>query len=360
MDSKQIAHLRLINQQLTQPQLTKAADLVSWMGCIQSQDFAGAKWAIANRVQGLTDLQIEADFNAGKILRTHILRPTWHFVCPEDIGWMLQLTAPHIKAMSKSMHKQLDINQDTLNKSKDILIEALTGNKHLTRQQLLPYYAEKGINTDDIRLGIILMDAELDGLICSGAKQGKQFTHALLHERVKSTSTLDREAAIAELAKRYFYSHGPATLQDFAWWSGLNLGDSKHGLAMNKEALASEIVNGQTYWFYGEAEKQSNKSKSAQLLPAFDEYTVAYKDRSSVLSTDYNKATGNGIFKPLIIIDGQVAGIWKRSLTKNKVIIDPELFKPIDKRAQQKLMSEARRFGKYLGLAPQVNGFNEE
>lgn len=354
MDSKQIAHLRLINQQLTKPQFTKTTDLVSWMGCMQAQDFAGAKWAIANRVQGLTDQQIEADFDAGKILRTHILRPTWHFVCPEDIGWMLQLTAPHIKAMSKSMHKQLGIDQNILNKSKEILLNALNGNKHLTRQHLLPYYAAKGINTDDIRLGIILMDAELDGLICSGAKQGKQFTHALLHERVKPVPQLDREAAIAELAKRYFYSHGPATVPDFAWWSGLNLSDSKRGLEMNKHNLVSGIVNGQTYWFYGEAQNLSNKP--VQLLPAFDEYTVAYKDRSDVLSPAFNKATGNGIFKPLVIINGQVTGTWKRSLTKNKVIVDFELFKAIDKRTQQKIMSEAKRYSKFVELELQING----
>lgn len=359
MDSKQIAHLRLVNQQLTKPQFTKPADLVSWMGCMQSQDFAGAKWAIANRLQGLTDRQIEADFNAGKILRTHILRPTWHFVCPEDIGWMLQLTAPHIKAMSKSIHKQLGIDQGILTKSKDILIEALSGNKHLTRQQLLPRYAEKGINTDDIRLSIILMDAELDGLICSGTKQGKQFTHALLHERVKQVPQLEREIAITELAKRYFYSHGPATVQDFAWWSGLSLTDSKLGLEMNKQNLVAEVVNGQTYWFYGGAVEKS-PGRSVQLLPTFDEYTVAYKDRSDVLLADFNKATGNGIFKPLIIVDGRVTGIWKRSLTKHKVVIDAELFKPIDKRTQQQLLSEAKRYSNFAESALQINGLGNE
>jgi hypothetical protein len=355
IDSKQIAHIRLVNQRLTTSSFKKTEELVSWMGCIQAQDFASAKWAIANRIKGITDQQIEADFNAGKILRTHVLRPTWHFVCPEDIGWMLQLTAPHVKAMSKSMHRQLGIDETTLRKSKEVLTKALSAGKHLTRQQLLPFYTDANINTDDIRLGIILMDAELDGLICSGALQGKQFTYALLDERLTKTTPYDREIAIAELAKRYFSSHGPATIQDFAWWSGLNLADSKHGLEMNKHHLTHHIVNAQAYWFAADT-TAIPIAKSVQLLPAFDEYTIAYKYRGDVLPTVYNKETGNGIFKPLIIADGEVAGIWKRSLTKTKVLIDLMPFKPIDKSSQLKLLAEAKRYSKFLNLDLQITG----
>jgi hypothetical protein len=357
MDSKQVVHLRLLNQQLITSNFKRAEELLSWMGCIQAQDFAGAKWAIANRTKGISKKQIEADFNSGKILRTHILRPTWHFVCPEDIGWMLQLTAPHVKATSKSMHKQLGIEETILKKSKHLLIKALSGGKHLTRQQLLPFYTDANINTDDIRLGIILMDAELDGLICSGAMQGKQFTYALLEERVINTTTYDRGTAIAALTQTYFNSRGPATINDFAWWSGLNLADCKLGLEMTKQHLTHQMIDGKAYWFAAEIQEISN-TKSVQLLPAFDEYTIAYRYRGDVLPGLHNKETGNGIFKPLIVIDGQVAGIWNRSLTKTKVLIDLTPFKPIDKRSQQKLLAEAKCYSKFLDLELQVTGLD--
>jgi hypothetical protein len=168
MNSQQIPQLRLQQQQILHPRFTEPAALVKWMGCMQAQDYAGAKWAIGNRVKGSTDASIEQDFNDGKILRTHILRPTWHFVAPEDISWMLQLTAPKIKAFNKNLHTKLDISDKELKRSKTVLANALSNNKYLTRSALAPLLKKARINTDDIRLGFLLMDAELDGLICSG------------------------------------------------------------------------------------------------------------------------------------------------------------------------------------------------
>jgi hypothetical protein len=201
MTSHDITTHRLISQQITGSHFSKPAELVKWMGCIQAQDYPAAKWAIGNRINGITDAEIESDFNAGHILRTHVLRPTWHFVSPDDIGWMLKLTAPKIKAMSKTWHKKLGIDSTILNKTKKIIIAALTGGKQLTRDELVPLFKNENINTDDIRLGFLLMDAELDGLICSGAKQGKQFTYSLLEERAPHRKEFDNETAIAELAK---------------------------------------------------------------------------------------------------------------------------------------------------------------
>ncbi|NCD70167.1 winged helix DNA-binding domain-containing protein [Mucilaginibacter agri] len=354
MNSQDIAFLRQVNQQLIDPHFTTVEKLVSWMGCIQSQEFASAKWAIANRVKGITDDTIEKAFNKGTILRTHVLRPTWHFVAPEDIRWMLKLTSPKIKAMSKGLHKRLSIDETILKKSKTIITAALNGGKHLTREQLLPFLNEKKINTDDIRLGFLLMDAELDGLICSGPKHGKQFTYALMDERVVAVNDIDREEAIGKLAKTYFKSRGPATIYDFAWWSGLGLPDCKIGIELNKAHLANEVVNGQAYWFSPIA-PTAKPIKSVQLLPAFDEYTIAYKYRSDVLPVDCVKLTGNGIFKSLIVVNGQVAGTWNRTITKSEVNIQLIPVKPISKWAAKLILRAAKDYGKYLGKDSKVN-----
>ncbi|MDN3580758.1 winged helix DNA-binding domain-containing protein [Mucilaginibacter flavus] len=352
MTSRDITNLRLVNQQLTGSAFTTSAELVSWMGCIQSQEFAGAKWAIGNRLNGITDADIENDFNAGKILRTHILRPTWHFVSPEDICWMLKLTAPRIKAMSKGIHRKLGINDIILKRSKRIIAEALSGGKQLTRDQLLPFFKENRINTDDIRLGFLLMDAELDGLICSGARLGKQFTYALLEERVLNRIQINKEAALAELAKRYFLSRGPATLQDFSWWSGLNLTQSKLALELNKSILINEVINGQAYWF-SPSLKPANSKGLIKLLPAFDEYAISYKDRSDILSQPSNKNAGNGIFKPIIVIDGKIQGTWTRSYLKRHVQLEILALDSSIRLLKQQLISASESYSRFL--ATEVN-----
>jgi hypothetical protein len=162
---RDIIQQRLINQQLVNGAFTRPHELVSYMGCIQAQDFAGAKWAIGNRVKGITDALIEKEFNEGKILRTHILRPTWHFVSPADIGWMLKLTAPQVKMLSAGYLRNKGIDAATLNKSKKIFEKALTGGKHLSREELVPLLKDQQIKTDDDHLAFLLLKAELDGLI---------------------------------------------------------------------------------------------------------------------------------------------------------------------------------------------------
>lgn len=333
MNSPQIIQHRLHQQQLLHSRFTRPADLVRWMGCIQAQDYAGAKWAIGNRIKGSTDASIEKDFNEGKILRTHILRPTWHFVAPEDIHWMLQLTAPRIKAFNKRLHVKLGISDKDLKRSNAIITQALSDHKFLTRTALLPLLAKAKINTDDIRLGFLLMDAELEGLICSGPRQGKQFTYALLSDRVPATVAPDREEAIARLTACYFGSRGPATIQDFQWWSGLKIPDIKTGLHLNKEHLSHTVANGQAYWFTTGAPVNKRTVPSTFLLPSYDEYAVAYKDRSDILPAEHQSTTGYGIFKPVVVINGQVSGIWTRKEGSQHITVTTQLICPGKKAA---------------------------
>jgi hypothetical protein len=348
MTNRMIASHRLINQQITGTDLSAPDELVRWMGCMQAQDFAGAKWAIGNRIKGITEAEIDRQFNEGKILRTHILRPTWHFVSPDDIGWILQLTAPKIKAFNKVLHHKLGIDKNILQRSKNIISKALTANKQLTREQLVLWLKKAKINTDDIRSNFLLMDAELDGIICSGGRRGKQFTYALLQERVPKTRHLSQEAAIAALTEKYFVSRGPATLQDFAWWSGLNLSLAKKGIEMNKQKLSHAVLNGQAYWFSAEMPLHQKPQSTIHLLPAFDEYTVAYKDRSDVLNPAYRQQSGNGIFKPTIVINGQIAGTRERTLSKDKVLVTIHPFTILNKRSQDLIKAEARRYARFV------------
>jgi hypothetical protein len=351
---RKILQQRLINQQLTDAAFTKPHQLVRYMGCMQAQDFYGAKWAIGTRLKGVTDAAIEKEFSEGKILRTHVLRPTWHFVSPDDIGWMLKLTAPQVKMLTAGYHRKEGIERTIIDKSRDVFNAALTGGKQLTREELVPILTQQNIKTSDNHLSFLLLEAELDGLICSGARKGKHFTYALLQERAPNQKKLSREAALGELANRYFISRGPATVQDFAWWSGLTLTDAKIGLEHNKSILDNQTINGQIYWFSPNTTIESKAKNTVYLLPAYDEYSVAYKDRSLILDVKFNALSGNGIFKQQLVIKGQIAGTWKRAEKKDNVLIEIDPFVKVSDQSTKKIIADANRYGKFMSKNTKV------
>ncbi len=242
-----VATSRLTAQQITGTKFKAIKDLVGWMGAMQAQDYAMMKWAVGVRLPGATDQAVEDAISKGEIIRTHLLRPTWHLVSADDIYWMLELTAPNIKASMKSRHKDLRLSESVLAKSNAIIEKTLTGEKHLTRDVLAGEIKKAKIPTDENRLSHLLMWAELSGIVCSGAVQKGKQTHTLLEERVPKPKSMTKEDALAKLAQKYFTSHGPATLQDFVWWSGLSVGDAKQALDTVKTELASETIDSQTY-----------------------------------------------------------------------------------------------------------------
>jgi hypothetical protein len=207
-----------------------------------------------------------------------------------------------------------------------------------------------GISTDSYRGLHILARLAQEGLICFATRDGKQPTFALLDEWVPAARRMARDEALAELARRYFTSHGPATVQDFVWWSGLTTVDAKAALGMAKPHLAQEVSDGQTYWLASSMPTTKDVSPTAYLLPPYDEYTVAYKDRSAVLDPLYAKRlnTGNGVFSPIIVVDGQVVGAWKRALKKDTVVITPDPFTKLNKAASRAIATAANRYGKFL------------
>ncbi len=216
---------------------------------MQAQDYNMSKWAVGVRLPGSTNKTIETAIDMAEIIRTHLLRPTWHIVSAKDIYWLLELTAPRIKASLKSRHKELEISEYVIKKSKKIIEDALLGDHHLTREELVGKLENSKIKTNNNRASHIFLMAELDGLICSGKIKGKKQTYALLEERVSRKKNFNREESLAELSKGYFKTRGPATLQDFAWWSGLTLTDAGKAFETVKEDFISEMINSRTFWF---------------------------------------------------------------------------------------------------------------
>jgi hypothetical protein len=308
-----IYNIRLINQQISASELKSVKDVVNWMGAIQAQDFAMSKWAIGIRLSNSTNKIIETEFNRGEILRTHILRPTWHLVSAQNIRWMLNLTAPGIKARLKLRHRDLDLTESIFTKCNTIIQNALKGNNHLTREELVALLINAQVPLKGQRAYHILVRAELDGLVCSGTLKGGKQTYALLDERVPKAEVLTKEESLKKIAGIYFSSRGPATLQDFKWWSGLSVADSRNALEIVKPDLVYEKVGVETYWFLSCHNSPRIANNSAHLLPAFDEFLISYKDRNASLTlTNFKKAVSeNGIFRPVIVINGQVMGLWK-------------------------------------------------
>ncbi|HEY8686814.1 MAG TPA: winged helix DNA-binding domain-containing protein [Chloroflexota bacterium] len=353
MTSLDIAHQRLHNQNIAGTPLETVADVVRWLGAVQAQDYAGAKWAVAQRTLGITDTAMDQALADGTILRTHIMRPTWHFVTPEDVRWLLALTAPRVKAATASFDRRLGLDEHVFSRSNGALAHALAGGTQMTRPELATVLAQAGIATDGQRLGQLVMRAELDGIICSGARRGKQFTYALLEERTSHPTVLAREEALAELAGRYFTSHGPATLQDFIWWSGLAAADARRGLESIRSRLTNAVIDGRTYWFSPSAPLAKDGSPTVYLLSNYDEYTVGYADRSAVYDARHTAmlaARAEILFHHTIVIDGQIVGTWKPIRKKDAVTIEPNPFMPLSNGERIALTVAAERYGAFLNL----------
>lgn len=352
MKASDIRQLRLHTQHLSASTFKDPADIVHYMGAVQAQDYAGAKWAIGQRLVGVNDDLIEKAFTNGDIIRTHVMRPTWHFVSPKDIRWMLELTAPRVQAIASFRHRQLKLDKDIFAKCEKALIKALEGGRQLARNDVAVALQQAGVDTDEQRFVHIMMEMELIGLVCSGGRQGKQFTYALLDERVPKTKTPERDDALAVLAERYFTAHGPATLQDYVWWSGLTVADAKAGLEMIKNKLTSDEFDGNTYWFTTQQSAQKNKTGAALLLPNYDEYIVSYKDRSAAIeSANINKTDPRGtIFNNTVVVNGLIIGTWKHTFKKDKVVVEINPFKALSKASEASITSAVKRYAKFLGM----------
>jgi hypothetical protein len=351
-----IALMRLRNQHVALAQFERPADIVKWQGAVQAQDYLGALWAVGLRMKNASEADIEQALVDKSILRTWPMRGTLHFVPVADARWMLKLLTPRIvQGSARRMHQQLELDEATFTRSKKLFVKSLQGGRQLSRQALYRVLEAAGISAAANRGLHILSRLAQDGLICFGAREGKQQTFALLEEWAPTAKSMARDEALAELASRYFTSHGPATLQDFAWWTGLKISDATAAFDIIKSQFIQEKIDGKSYMFSPVMPAVTDRKPMVHLLPAFDEYTVAYKDRSAILNlANTNQwSSGYGILNPTIIVDGQVVGNWKRSFIKESVTITPDSLVELSQRKTRAVAAAANRYGAFLG-APVV------
>lgn len=351
MTSPDIARYRMVNQQISATAFKKPAEIVRWLGAVQAQEYALSKWAIGLRLPGSKDDEIEAAFTKGEILRTHLLRPTWHFITPADIRWMMALTAPRVNAINSFYYRQAGLDDKIFNKANDVFVSALNGGKQLTRTVLQSALKQQKIIADGLRLSYIIMQAELEGIICSGARAGRQFTYALLEERVPSFKRLDEEEALGQLTERYFNSRGPATLKDFMVWSGLTSTQVKKEIGLVSSQFEQEQLGEEVFYYSSPVASDKKHFQHALILPPYDEYIMGYKNRDAIFF-NHNKKNPLAalMFDNTIIIEGQVAGSWRRTMQKSFIEMEYQLFDPRKKKHEALLKRAAGQFASFMEL----------
>lgn len=348
-----IPNIRLLNQQLSNPLFREPKELVSWMGAMQAQNYSMVKWAVGMRLKSATIQAVEKALREGEILRTHVMRPTWHLVAAEDIRWMLKLSAQRIISANDSFAKgyDLDIPNELYTKAHDLLEKILCGKKSLTKQEIAEHFNRSGIVADNHRMTRFMARAEQEGLICSGEDRGSKCTYALLEERVPPMPELTKDESLARLARSYFRSHSPAVLQDFIWWSGLPVSDAKQAVYLIASELTTEQWKEQTWYIHDTCRTRGKLSGHIHLLPSYDEYLLGYKDRTDVLPLEhYSKAfTNNGLFFPIVLHNGQVIGNWDKSEKKKSVGLAYSWFRQVADMDEETLEREWQKFARFLG-----------
>ena len=343
---------RLFNQRIAGEKFEKPEEVVRWLGAIQAQDYLQALWAIGLRLQSATVTDIERAILDGKIIRTWPMRGTLHFVPPEDAKWMLQLSASRMLAKDGRRLEQLGLDEEIIEHCKKLFYDALKGNKRLTRPEMMRLLEDAGVSTENGRGYHILWYVSQSGLICLGPMQDKQQTFVLLDEWVPDSRELSREESLAELARRYFASHGPATVHDFAWWAGLTVTEARSGLEAAIPGLTPVRMAGKECWTTDAPGHIAYDESGAHLLPGFDEYLLGYKDRSAVLPVEDAPRVvpgKNGVFLPTIVVGGRVVGTWKRKLKKDSIDITLSPFTHLQD-SEERAIEAAEYYSEFVGL----------
>lgn len=316
---------------------------------MQSQDYPGAKWAIGLRAP-VTDAEIDRVCDEGAIVRTHILRLTWHFVACDDIRWMLALSGPRVNAVSAHYYRKMELDERTFTRSRDVFERSLRDGAYKTRPELGAALRRAGIVASGTRLAFLTLRAELDAVICNGPRRGKELTYALFDERVPAAKPVDRDDALARLATRYFSSHGPATLKDYVWWSGLTVRDAKAGIDLAGASLSRDDVEGFTYWSADGRVPRQPSSTVAHLLPNYDEYLIAHRDRHLVVS----RSSGDGVrrikdpFVHHVVVDGRLAGSWTRVVKDRSVAVECAGYLRPNQETRDAIDAAVARFGRFM------------
>jgi hypothetical protein len=348
-----VARRRLAAQHVSSTEHARAADVVALLGAVQAQDYLGALWAVGLRMTAGCEADVERALADGSIVRTWPLRGTLHFVAPADARWILDLLGDRCIAAAAGRFRALGLDDASLARARRVVTSCLERDRCLTREALYDRLERAKVSTEGQRGIHILWRMAHERLICFGPRQGKQQTLVLFDEWVKGGKRLARDEALGELALRYFTGHGPATLADFAWWAGLTLGDARAALRSVEGHLSSESLGGgQVHYAAATHAPLPATGSRVHLLPAFDEFLVGYVDRSAALheARRLSVNAGGGMLRPVVVIDGQVVGTWKRTLTRREVEFAPSLFEPIGAAGTKAIAAVFRRYADFLGL----------
>ena len=344
-----VAARRLAAQRLTGAPFAGPEEAVRALAAVQAQDYPGSRWALGLRT-GAGPAEVDRLYDEGRLLRTHVLRPTWHVLVPEDLLGLLRLTGPRILRGLGSRHRNLALDARTIARACDLIEEALSGRPGLSRAELAEVLGAAGIDPAGQRLPHLLLVAELEARVTSGPRQGKQLTWARLAERVPAAAEPDPDAVLEGLAARYFSARGPARLRDFGWWSGLPLGEARRGVAMAGDRLRREEIGGEEHWSAAEPPAAGGEPR-AHLLPNFDEYLVAYQDRSAALhpagAPDPADLAFGSILSNVVLVDGLVRGAWRRVGSGPRLAIELKLMPGLDPgelRAAEEATERTRAF----------------
>lgn len=352
MTPAQITAWRLHRSGLVGAPCRDPADVVRRLGASQAQDFGPAIWSIGQRLSAANEAELLAWFDAGHVLRTHVLRPTWHFVLPSEIRWLLRLTGPRVHVFNAYHYRQTELDDADLMRCHELIGTALAGGRSLTRAELASVLAEGGIAATGTRLSYVLMHAELEQLICSGPRRGKQQTYALLAERAPRPVELSRDEALAELTRRYFASRGPASAKDFSWWSSLTMAEIRRGIQIAGDELESRTVDGITFYWHGALEPPPELPPGAvHLLQAYDECVGSYSETRGLWDpAGYDqRRRQRATYVGLLLRDARIAGFWKRAIKRSDVIVDVQLCEPLDAAATRSLRAAVEEHGRFLG-----------
>ncbi len=357
MDVNTIGMHRLVTHRLGGTACATPEDVVRWMGALQAQAYGQALWAIGLRTQAATVADVERAIAERRIVLTWPLRGTLHVIPAQDARWMLTVSAPRTLRAARGRMAQLELDEATIERCAALFRDALTGGKRLTRPAMMKLLADAGISPTAQRGYHILWQTAQAGVICLGPLEGRQQTVVLLDEWIPAARDLPREDAVAELAGRYFTSHGPATVHDFAWWTGLTLTEARAGLDGVTSRLVVDKRGGTEYWLSAAAGSAAGRSATDEasrvhLLPGFDEYVLGYKDRGDVLAPEHASKIvpgNNGIFMPALVVDGQVIGTWTRTRTRTGLSLTLHPFAPLTA-PDDSIAAAAERYGAFIGL----------
>ena len=345
----EIVRRRLRAQRLDGEPFASPAEAVAWCGAVQAQEYAEALWSVGMRVRDATAAAVGAACDRGEILRTHVMRPTWHFVAAADLGWLLRLTGPRIQASNAGRYRQLGLDADTLARCDEVFAAALATGGPLTRRELGAALETASIDATGQRLPHALLHAELGGVVVSGPRRGKHHTYLPFADRVPTAPERSREDDVTELVRRYFTSHGPATLRDFAWWSGLTMADGRSGVAACGAQLVAQEGHDGSMWIAAatadDGAAGGRRAADAFLLGTYDELVVAHRDLRNV---DADGRATNELLRRAIVLDGRTVGVWTRRLARREVTVEAVLDAP--PAPQAALRAAADRFGAFLGL----------